>query len=53
MIIDSDGASWQISHDTIDLLCQTFDDRLISGNDEPNWPPRRFHTAGLFSVRSR
>lgn len=35
-----DGATCHTSHATIDLLRQTFDDRLISRNGDVNWPAR-------------
>ena len=35
-----DGETCHASHAIIDLLRQTFDDRLISPNGDVNWPPR-------------
>ncbi|GFX66780.1 uncharacterized protein TNCV_3048781 [Trichonephila clavipes] len=47
-----DGATCHTARATIDLLKDTFDDRLISRFGPVNWPPRScdFNTARLFSV---
>ncbi|GFU82388.1 hypothetical protein TNCV_3199771 [Trichonephila clavipes] len=48
-----DGATCHTARATIDLLKDTFGDRLISRFGPVNWPPRSltFNTARLFSVR--
>ncbi|GFW94499.1 transposase [Trichonephila clavipes] len=48
-----DGATCHTARATIDLLKDTFGDRLISRFGPVNWPPRSCdltHTARLFSV---
>ncbi|GFV19937.1 uncharacterized protein TNCV_3578971, partial [Trichonephila clavipes] len=47
-----DGATCHTARATIDLLKDTFGDRLISRFGPANWPPRScgFNTARLFSV---
>ncbi|GFW94503.1 hypothetical protein TNCV_2702241 [Trichonephila clavipes] len=48
-----DGATYHTARATIDLLKDTFGDRLISRFGPVNWPPRSCdltHTARLFSV---
>ncbi|GFT64284.1 hypothetical protein TNCV_5134421 [Trichonephila clavipes] len=47
-----DGATCHTARATIDLLKDTFGDRLISRFGPVNWPPRScdFNTARLFSV---
>ncbi|GFU86009.1 uncharacterized protein TNCV_3070111 [Trichonephila clavipes] len=47
-----DGATCHTARATIDLLKDTFGDRLISRFGPVNWPPRscEFNTARLFSV---
>ena len=38
--LQKDEATCRPSHATNDLLCQTFEGRLISRNGNVNWPPR-------------
>ena len=38
--LQQDGATCQTVHDTIHLLSETFEERLISRNGPVNWPPR-------------
>jgi hypothetical protein len=40
MWFQQDGATCHTAHATIDLLKETFDERLISRNGPINWPPR-------------
>ena len=45
-----DGTTCHTSHATIDLLCQTLDGHLISGNGKVNWP-QRFDAVEIFKPR--
>ena len=42
-----DGAKCHTSSVTIDLLCQTFDGRLISRKGGVHWPPRNYDLTPL------
>ena len=42
-----DAVTCLTSDATIDLLCQTFDGRLISGNRDVNWTPDSYYLTAL------
>lgn len=40
LLLQQDGATYHTARDTINLLREKFDERIISSNGPVNWPPR-------------